>query len=52
MKKLLIFCGFILSCGYVSAQQYGATYTPYSRPVDNYNINNYLTDKKDIILTY
>ena len=37
MKKLLIFCGFILSCGYVSAQQYGATYTPYSRPVDNYN---------------
>ncbi len=39
MKKLLILCGFILSCGYAGAQNYGATYTPYSRPVDNYNYN-------------
>ncbi|WP_143256476.1 hypothetical protein [Alistipes sp. An54] len=44
MKKLLILCGFILSCGYVSAQNYGATYTPYSRPsVDNYNYNQQQT---------
>ena len=35
MKKLLILCGFILSCSYVSAQNYGATYTPISRPTNS-----------------
>lgn len=41
MKKLLIFCGFILSCGYVSAQNYGATYTPISRPTIYAPHNNF-----------
>lgn len=43
MKKMLILCGFILSGGYAHAQQYGATYTPYSRPLDNYNYNQQQT---------
>ena len=50
MKKLLIFCGFILSCGYVSAQNYGATYTPISRPTNsNYSqsATNYYIENQE-----
>lgn len=50
MKKLLIFCGFILSCGYVSAQNYGATYTPISRPTNsNYSqsTTNYYIENQE-----
>lgn len=50
MKKLLIFCGFILSCGYVSAQNYGETYTPISRPTNsNYSqsTTNYYIENQE-----